>query len=143
TIVSAKLYLYCSNGDATAIPIDVHRVTSNWTETGATWQYRNMAASLLWSTLGGDFDPAITATTPVSVGSTWYEWNVQSLVQGWVTGTPNNGMYVRSTSTTSKEYIFSSKESTTNKPRLEIQYVAGSTNPTRTDLQASPLLVSG
>jgi len=82
---------------------EVHRITgtTDWTETGVTWNTRN--GSVAWATPGGDFDP--TATDSQSSGTTAgtaVSFNVltdstsSNIPQGWINGTiPNYGLLVK------------------------------------------------
>jgi len=82
---------------------EVHRITgtTDWTETGVTWNTRNGA--LAWATPGGDFDPTATDTQPSgTTAGTAVSFNVLSdstsanIPQGWINGTiPNFGLLVK------------------------------------------------
>jgi hypothetical protein len=83
---------------------EVHRITgtTDWTETGVTWNTRN--GVLAWTTPGGDFDATATDTQPsgTAVGAPGVSFNVLSdstsanIPQGWINGTiPNYGLLVR------------------------------------------------
>jgi outer membrane protein assembly factor BamB len=83
---------------------EVHRITgtTDWTETGVTWNTRNGA--LAWTTPGGDFDATATDTQPsgASMGPPAISFNVLSdstsanIPQGWINGTiPNYGLLVK------------------------------------------------
>jgi len=82
---------------------EVHRITgtTDWTETGVTWNTRNGA--LAWTTPGGDYDPA-AADTQLSgtVAGAAVSFNIRSdsastnIPQGWINGTiPNYGLLVK------------------------------------------------
>lgn len=64
-ILESTLRLVYSIETAPEIPveIDVHRVTSEWSEEAATWERRLLGAR--WGTPGGDFDPVPIATFTV------------------------------------------------------------------------------
>ncbi len=84
TVQLATLYVYADDfwpapGGA---PMSAYPVTTDWT--GADWD--NMGT---WPALGGT-----VATTDVSSTEGWYGWDVTSLVQGWLGGTPNYGLAV-------------------------------------------------
>ena len=82
---------------------EVHRITgtTDWTETGVTWNTRN--GTVAWTAVGGDYDP--TATDTQSSGTTVgtaVSFNVLSdstssnIPQGWINGTiPNYGLLVK------------------------------------------------
>ncbi len=99
TITSATLRLYMNKTMAGAKPISLHRTLADWGEgtsagegTGApstpgdaTWIHRFYPAEL-WSTSGGDFAAAASATTLVA-GANFYEWTSPALtadVQAWL-----------------------------------------------------------
>jgi hypothetical protein len=135
TIGSVTLRLYLDrSSDFADRNVTLHRVLQDWgeglsdggaTETGAgggrgaaatnndaTWKYRfynaaNPTASPVWTTEGGDFVAAASATS--SIGNTQYEaagynWTGAGLVsdvQNWVNGTANYGWIVIGDETTS------------------------------------------
>src|SRR5207302_1773353 len=72
TIVSARLELYYNFViNDTPMDVSVHRVTSNWTEFGSTWNRRDGITP--WNGAGGDFDPAVVATVAGITNVTgWY-----------------------------------------------------------------------
>ncbi|MEJ2599771.1 MAG: DNRLRE domain-containing protein, partial [Anaerolineales bacterium] len=79
TITSATLSIYTNSPIDTTV--NVHRITTSWTELGVTWA--NFAAS---------YDPAIAGTLPVSAAG-WHSTDITALVQDWVNGTdPNYGV---------------------------------------------------
>ncbi|MFA6001736.1 MAG: DNRLRE domain-containing protein, partial [Thermoleophilia bacterium] len=105
TIQSANMSLYqMSQGSAAAVSLDVHQITAHdWTEgtgagsatgDGATWATYNGVQP--WSAAGGDLIPAPagSATAPNSTSS-WVSWDIKTLTQAWVGGTPNYGVIVK------------------------------------------------
>lgn len=82
---------------------EVHRITgtTDWTETGVTWNTRN--GTVAWSTPGGDYDPTATDTQPSgTTAGTAVSFNIFSdstsanIPQGWINGTiPNYGLLVK------------------------------------------------
>ena len=111
-ITSGTLYLYRILGFGSG-NVNVHRLTSDWTEGSATcvgidgvvsnWTQR--ANSTNWSSAGGDYNSAIEATKNVPVTTyTTNSWDIQSLIQGWVNGTyPNYGLIVKQADESSSE----------------------------------------
>ena len=111
-ILSAKLKLFDIYGSQ--INICVHRVTGDWNETDITWNNQP----------GYDADSIDCETSWES--NTWGEWNVTSLVQGWVDGDyPNYGFVL----ITDAENVdkFRSKEYDGDDPQLIIEYVEPNT----------------
>lgn len=149
-IASATLRLRCSSGGA-AQNVTVHRGLTEWFGgyRGASaalfnepnWTYRNAIATTAWSASGGqagtDYATTPTATTSVTSGAAFYDWDVTADVQDIVDGViPNRGWWLLTTGTLQK--LFSSAETATaaNRPQLIITYVvptvAGSTSGTAT-----------
>ena len=84
TIQSATLYNYVDDfwpGPGGA-PMSTYPVTADWT--GADWN--DMST---WPALGG-----AVATTDIFSTQGWYTWDVTTLVQDWLGGTPNYGLAV-------------------------------------------------
>lgn len=115
TINSATLELYATaaSGGST---LNVHRITSDWTETGVT--YSNQPS----------FAEAADASI-MSGGTTgWKIWDVASVVQDWVDGaSPNHGLMVKfnvETGLTAINSTFASREYATEayRPVLRINY---------------------
>ncbi len=99
TITGATLRLYMNKTMVGAKPVSLHRTLADWGEgtsagegTGApstpgdaTWAHRFFPTEF-WSTAGGDFAAAATATTLVA-GANFYEWTSPALtadVQAWL-----------------------------------------------------------
>ncbi len=128
-ITSAKLRLYLRYYTTSAAgAIGAHRITSSWTETGATWNNQP--------------SHSVTAAGSASIGSTreiWYEWDVTNLVKDWYAGAyTNHGFKMIAAGNpepTCWQRIFDSRENTSGKkPELKIVYVAptATRTPTRT-----------
>jgi len=98
--------------------INIHRLTHNWTEMGATWNAYDGTNS--WSTSGGDYDSTVNGS--FSGATTGYkEVNLTSLVQGWLNGTwANYGILLEGV--TQDEVKFSSREGD-HPPYLNISYL--------------------
>ncbi|MEJ7567739.1 MAG: DNRLRE domain-containing protein [Gaiellaceae bacterium] len=124
------VYTAASGGacPATAHQIDVHRLTSAWsegTETTPTTLARNMIH---------DTDPAkkVSATLPSGAGSQWLYWDVKNVVAGWLApGGANNGFLLKRATEplgasgpvlAGRTYVGTNLE-TTFRPKLEITYV--------------------
>jgi hypothetical protein len=130
TLNSVRLSLYVSFS-AGGEQVHAHRLLASFVEgtqdggsppTGVTWTKRNSTTN--WATPGGDYDPVPAATT--TIGAYWqrYEWDITTLVQGWVAATyPNYGLILRGGAgadvmmTSSDEFFF-----VLLRPRLMIDY---------------------
>ncbi|MBY0312253.1 MAG: DNRLRE domain-containing protein [Phycisphaerales bacterium] len=84
TITQAVLRLNCSRNNSTVDVVTLHRVLSSWGEGisdagtpggagapaeigDATWLHRSYP-TVLWGTIGGDFDPAVSASASLADG---------------------------------------------------------------------------
>ncbi len=82
TVASAEIQLYAlQNG--TASTVNSHRMTTWFTEGGATWN-KSGNGNNDWTTPGGDFDAAVTGTNGGGTGLHWEAINVTGMVQDWV-----------------------------------------------------------
>jgi len=139
TITSATLKLYSQQDEGGSISMNVYRVTESWTEGTndhsagrSNWDYRT--STQLWSTAGGTVDSNIYATL-VSDGNTgWDHWDITTLAQQWHDGTHTNyGMMLASPSSGDYEVEYKTRESTTNKPILTIEYTLPNQAPVLTN----------
>ena len=113
-INSATLEMYATS--ATGNPqINLHRVTSSWTESGVTWNNQP------------SYDAAIVSSL-TSSGTGWKVWDVKSLIEGYLNGTyTNDGILLKcntETGTTTVNKVFASRENsnTSQRPVLRINY---------------------
>ncbi|MCH9023359.1 MAG: DNRLRE domain-containing protein, partial [Planctomycetes bacterium] len=151
-IVSVNLALHMSRTISGAQNVDLHRVTAEWGEgasnapgqegagiqaqTGdATWKH-TFSPTETWTTLGGDFDPTVSAMTSVS-GFGSYIWNSIQLaadVQAWLDNpTSNFGWIVignETTPGTAKRFDTRENSIPANRPILTIEYVLPNNPPT-------------
>ena len=115
----ARFYVKATKGHPEG-PVNVHRATTDWTETGATWE-----------TMGSNFDSAILGTIPPQpdAGDNWVEVNLTAQVQAWVNGEANYGiMLIPTGEGTHAEYI--SREGTASqRPRLDVMVGNGPASP--------------
>ncbi|MFO0838209.1 MAG: DNRLRE domain-containing protein [Phycisphaerae bacterium] len=140
-INGAQLTLSMTRTLAGGQPIAIHRCLSGWSEGtddapsqeggganatagSTTWFHRNYNA-VFWTTPGGDFDPAVSASISVS-GQGSYTWTGAGLaadVKAWVDTPATNFGWIltgnESTGTTAKR--FETREST-SPPRLQIDF---------------------
>lgn len=129
-ITSAAVSLYCHGGYTTSDKtIKAHRLTQEWVEGEVTAIIRKTGTN--WSTKGGDGDYSATetASTNVSVYSSWYDWNIKSDVEAWVGGGANYGnIFIGNESDTLSRKMFRSSDYTgdiTQRPKLAVVYAAG------------------
>ncbi|HUS29671.1 MAG TPA: DNRLRE domain-containing protein [Kofleriaceae bacterium] len=94
-VTNATLRMYMTlSGGSSPIDIGIYRVTVAWTEAGASWT--RPAPSQTWTTAGGDTAPLLYAHTTITPAMfAFYDWNITSLVNEWLTGTPNFGLQMR------------------------------------------------
>ncbi len=144
-INSATLRLRLNRSRGGSHAVTIHRLLADWGEgpsaafdtTGAgapaaygdaTWRHR-FYDSTFWTTPGGDFVPAASASTVVSSVGTVYSWTgsgVQADVQAWLNNPSNNfGWIVRSvetTNATAKRFDSRQASVAANRPQLSITY---------------------
>ncbi|HMF43057.1 MAG TPA: DNRLRE domain-containing protein, partial [Polyangia bacterium] len=108
-ITSATLVLDLTRTHPQSSRVEVHRLTAAWGEASsngpgqegdgapaaegdATWSYR-FSPSQSWTTEGGDFQAAASATTTVDDAGRTYSWSSAALtadVQGWLADPSSN-----------------------------------------------------
>jgi hypothetical protein len=126
TITSATLYLY-EQGNKTAQTTYLYRVTSNWSESTATW--------LTWTLPGGDFDSGTSYFGFIpDQNNCMLTMDVTSLVQAWVNGVYNNyGLLLYSLGPNHIIPYASKEDGTASRwPKLDIVYAVPTNTPTRT-----------
>lgn len=138
TIVGARLWLMTDfyRSHPQTINVAVYGLKRAWNETQVTWNRAQVGA--LWAAPGADNtasdrDSVAADTRPIYDTVKWYDWNVTSLVQQWVSGgRTNHGMLLVGTGNTCEMHFWTSECSVAGqRPRLEVQYVPG-TAPTAT-----------
>jgi hypothetical protein len=144
TIRSATLYLYMD--DYSHMPeqsprISIYKVKQDWAEMEATWSKRTSSAS--WGTAGcegsADRETSESAYRVVTTISTWYDWNVASLVQTWISSpTSNRGMVLLSDNSREVRFTTSNDVDQRFHPHLRIEYIASSSGPTATATSITP-----
>jgi hypothetical protein len=122
-VVTATMGLYLTQSSVNPVTTSVHRVTAPWTQDSTTWNERQTGTA--WASAGGDFDP--TPVAPTSVGPTtgmFYDWDVTSLVAGWVNGVyPNDGLILLVPYGSSQNTFASSNSSAAaERPKLTVTY---------------------
>jgi len=114
-------------------PIDIHRVTTDWSEGTVTWNSFNAA-----------YDTAVEASIPEGLPENAYSGiNLTSLVQSWVNGSlPNQGIVLIPNASIYQSNVFSSKEAGTQQaPWLEV--VVSETLNTSADIEVTATLDNG
>ena len=111
-----RLYVFRHGG---AFPTDEIRITMN----NADWD----ESTVTWSNKPG-FNGSIDLVAPGIIG--WWDVYVTDWVQAIVDGTePNYGFQVYKNDTDNDYFFIYSKESSTNRPRLEIDYTLSDLQP--------------
>jgi uncharacterized membrane protein YgcG len=131
TGAALKLYTTAEGGGADQIA-QVHRINRSWVEgtgdnsasgDGATWNTYDGTNN--WLTDGGDYDVESVVNRTISAADTWYDWDIESLVNSWYNGSlVNNGFIIRSLTTGSGTTTFASSDNSNSsiRPILEINY---------------------
>jgi hypothetical protein len=125
SLINSKVWLYRFDGNSMDAYINVHRVTQNWTETGATWNTHNGTSSWPVNNTGGDYNATIENTTLVTGTNGWYSWNITDLTTSWLNGTySNQGILLKGDSTTIWKAFYSSDYTadTSLRPKLIVEY---------------------
>ncbi len=145
-VIEAKLLLYRRDAGSLSLSprtVNAQRVLEPWpagskngssSADGATWLTRD--GSVAWKSTSGTVENTNAADIPHTHyylwGTPWMEWNLTSLVQGWVDRRyPNYGVMLRPTTSVSTEEYGAAEGDSTQLPKLVIKYVApcGATNP--------------
>ncbi|MDJ0701184.1 MAG: DNRLRE domain-containing protein, partial [Woeseiaceae bacterium] len=122
-IIDATLSLERRSGSGQSEPISAHRITQSWEESSVTWNSRRWGVS--WNTAGADFELTPYATALVGPANQSPEWDVTSLVQGWVDGSyPNYGVVLVATTSgmTGERFHSSDVVDPANRPSLTVTY---------------------
>jgi hypothetical protein len=149
TIVNVTLYLTMSKTMAGPQPIALHRAAASWGEGSsnatsgggggggigaqaeagdATWLHR-FYSSTLWTTAGGDFASAASATTIVDINGV-YTWSAPGLagdVQAWLAAPSTNDGWVlvgnETSQMTAKRFDTKENSSLDDRPALVVTYL--------------------
>jgi len=113
-IISAtlKLYDYCT----TSYEVCVYPASADWSESTITWNNQPDYNSSLQS----------CSTTSSSATGSWVSWDVTDIVKEWIEGNLENHGFVLKASGSGSDQ-FRSKEYSSNKPQLIIEYVEPNT----------------
>ncbi|MEV4764361.1 DNRLRE domain-containing protein [Micromonospora chokoriensis] len=131
-VVDAQLRMYNTYlypGTDTNEYVDVHKLTTAFDESKATWSTSNGTTAWLTTGGGGDYDTSWKASfNGFTNDPEWANWNVTPAVQGWLT-TPssNKGFLLRQrdeTNLTARAMLLSSEaEEPLLRPTLEVTYL--------------------
>ncbi|MDJ0881047.1 MAG: DNRLRE domain-containing protein, partial [Gammaproteobacteria bacterium] len=122
-ILGATLSLERRSGQGANLPVAAHRITNPWIEDEVTWNRRENGVN--WNSSGADFENSAVSTTLIGSANIRYEWEIDSLVQGWVDGTfPNYGVILvpAVAGMTGERFHTSDHTDSTHWPSLSITY---------------------
>jgi len=119
TINTAQLELYCTAAASDTRTLNVHYLSTAWTETGATWT--NMSAN---------YNATVQSSIAAGITTGWKIWTgLATLVQNWHDGAvANHGLMLQDNTENNqgeRTYQFASNDYTTNpayQPILRINY---------------------
>lgn len=118
TITSAQLELYCYGKPTSGQTLNLHLVTSDWSESSANWTNMN-----------NRYNTTVIASIEGGTTTGWKIWNgLGDTVQGWLNGSiSNNGLMIKcasETSATAFKYEFGSNNYAvvSQRPILRISY---------------------
>ncbi len=158
TVTNATLSMFLSMNQGASDAVSLSKALQDWGEgasnagdpggsgtqaaTGdATWlhTFYNLG---FWTTPGGDFSPAISASTAVSTANTTYIWSGSGLiadVQAWVSDPlANFGWVIRGNEIDAgRTQRFNSGNNSTNPPQLSVTYQFLAATPTPTPTPSS------
>ena len=141
TITDVELELQMTQTISGSQALGLHRVLADWGEAGsdapaqegqgaaaesgdATWQHRFFSSDT-WSTAGGDFVSAASATQQVA-GNGSYTWGSTAQlvadVQGWLDNPDDNHGWILVMSSGGTAKRFNSRENSSDPPVLKIEY---------------------
>jgi hypothetical protein len=149
TVIQANLSAYLTTSATNNnITLNVYRLTSNWTETDASWYALNSSNN--WTSAGGDYNSEIISSTIITNETGWVNISITTLARGWVNESYDNyGLMLYAPDAgvgDSKEFISSDyTDDTSLRPEITIDYTANAA-PTIDEissdsLQASPTQV--
>jgi hypothetical protein len=134
TIINATLQLWVKGINHADVEVAVHKLDLDWDEgwqdnqvasDGATWEVADTNPLIEWAD-GGQFDPAIYNITTFNLSKTGYyhDFNISTLVQEWMDGSPNNGLLLKDTDESAQRSVnfVSDDDPGTQRPMLVVQY---------------------
>jgi hypothetical protein len=150
TVLSATLSLYCFEDPAPdfAVPYTIHRITTPWQDSTATWL--DASATLLWTTPGGDYlqDTIQVVTFAGTSTGLWNTSDITSAVDAFVRDpSSNHGITIFAPQHSSEGTLWYSSECATDslRPKVTVTYATASVMPgaARTVMASSPLAAQG
>lgn len=124
SLIQATLKITKQSGNSTQAnrALGVHRLTRDWKTPESSWTYAQK--NVLWTTPGGDYDPAPVASIVIDPGGSAfngaYTARIDSLVQGWADGSyPNYGILLKPTRLVNALFVSFDGG---NKPELTVRY---------------------
>jgi hypothetical protein len=125
-VQEALLTLWSTQANNEVAAYEAHALTKDFDEATATWQRASTATA--WATAGGDFTAAAANTVSQLVTPARHNWDLTSMVQGWVTTpTSNHGVLfkVANETTPAEHTLFLSSEAPESqlRPQLRITYI--------------------
>jgi hypothetical protein len=127
-VTSAALQLYAEGWGGSDLTLGAYYITRTTTIHEATWnqaQNGNPWGLPGCSDAATDHRAAPESTVTTSGTGSWYGFDLQGVVQGWVSGgLANNGVLLRETSPSSSTFNFASAQAgiVSSRPRLVITY---------------------
>ncbi|AUX41281.1 uncharacterized protein SOCE26_026910 [Sorangium cellulosum] len=117
TVVSATLRLQqIYRDDTSSSTIDLHRITSPWSEPTVTWQGLGNGAA---------FDPAVAASFQSLPGAGVRSVDLTSLTAAWLSGSaPNHGVLLEEAPVLTTSFRSSEDSDPARRPSLEVCYTA-------------------
>jgi hypothetical protein len=134
-VTSATLRVYISlnssNWGASGRDVGAHRLTSNWTELGATWNCpddtntgNNVPDGVQWEMNNASLWPFVSTASDIVVHTNglvgWIEFDVTADVQGFLSGNPNYGWLIKKTNEGQSGSVEYSSKDGANPPELII-----------------------
>jgi hypothetical protein len=135
SVTSATLRVYISlnsnNWGASGRDVGVHRLTSSWTELGATWNCpddtntgNNSPDGVQWEMNNVSLWPFVSTASDIVVHTNglvgWIEFDVTADVQGFLSGNPNYGWLIKKTNEGQSGSVEYSSKDGANPPELII-----------------------
>lgn len=135
SVTSATLRFYISlnsnNWGASGRDVGVHRLTSSWTELGATWNCpddtntgNNSPDGVQWEMNNVSLWPFVSTASDIVVHTNglvgWIEFDVTADVQGFLSGNPNYGWLIKKTNEGQSGSVEYSSKDGANPPELII-----------------------
>ncbi|MFJ6737403.1 DNRLRE domain-containing protein [Streptomyces sp. NPDC091279] len=129
TSATMKLYNYYSSTCSASGPAtQARRITSNWSSSSVTWSAQPSTTTTGMATNSGHW--GYSSSCPAA----WSNWDLQSIVQTWVDGSPNYGLQLRSAdesdSTTWRRFRSANYTTSGYAPKLVVTYNSYPSKPT-------------